>query len=347
METTNPFTLSFGKKPSEYIARLSQTEEILSSFQASLSPHQVYMITGVRGAGKTVMMANIANELRADSRWIVVELSPERDLLHGLAARLYHSSLQSFFHEASIDLSFMGIGITINGASKITDVETAIERMLKVLKKKDKRLLITIDEAVNNKNVREFASLFQIYMRQEYPVYLLMTGLYEHIYDLQNEKTLTFLYRAPKMVLQPLNAGAVIQRYEKLFDISADRARKMAELTQGYPFAFQVLGYLCWEQGGADYLERVLPIYDQYLDEYVYSKIWAEMSETDKILIKTMIEMKETRVTRIRQQMAMTPEKFSVYRKRLIQKGVVTGESYGEIRLTLPRFDCFVKNQVY
>ena len=39
------------------------------------------MITGVRGSGKTVMMTNIASEMRKQSdEWIVVELNPNRDL---------------------------------------------------------------------------------------------------------------------------------------------------------------------------------------------------------------------------------------------------------------------------
>ena len=60
----NPFTLSFGKKPVQYISRIAQTERIIGDFTAEESPNQIYMITGVRGSGKTVMMTNIASEIR-------------------------------------------------------------------------------------------------------------------------------------------------------------------------------------------------------------------------------------------------------------------------------------------
>ncbi len=69
----NPFTLSFGKKPLQYISRLSQTQQILETFQAPVPSNQIFMITGVRGSGKTVMMTNIANELKADDSWIVIK----------------------------------------------------------------------------------------------------------------------------------------------------------------------------------------------------------------------------------------------------------------------------------
>ena len=43
--------------------RIAQTERIIGDFTAEESPNQIYMITGVRGSGKTVMMTNIASEI--------------------------------------------------------------------------------------------------------------------------------------------------------------------------------------------------------------------------------------------------------------------------------------------
>lgn len=345
MKSSNPFSLSFGKKPFEYISRLSQTDTIIKDFTTEPSPSQVYMITGIRGSGKTVMMSNISEYFSNEKDWLVIELSTERDLLLSLASKLYNSSFQAGIIEAKIDLSFFGIGVEIKGASKITDIDVATEKMLKVIKRKKKKLLVTIDEVVNNKSVREFSSMFQIYMRQDYPIYLLMTGLYENIYNLQNEKTLTFLYRAPKISLEPLNTGAVINSYRNIFNISEEAARQMYSLTKGYPFAFQVLGYLYWENGGAGSIEKILPMYDQYLEEYVYGKIWFELSNTDRNIIRVMSESNETNVTAIREMLDMSTEKFSVYRKRLINKGIVKAGAYGEIEMTLPRFDVFVNMQ--
>ena len=345
MKKNNPFSLSFGKKPYEYISRLEQTDTIISTFDSEPSPSHVYMIKGVRGSGKTVMMSKISEYFFEKEDWMVIELSPERDLLNSLASRLYNSSLHPNIVEAKIDLSFFGIGVSLKSAIQITDIDVAIEKMLSVLKKKKKKLLITIDEVVNNKSVREFASMFQIYMRQDYPIYLLMTGLYENIYNLQNEKSLTFLYRAPKLSLEPLNAGAVINSYKMIFNIPEQTAKKMYAYTNGYPFAFQVLGYLCWENGGAESLEKILPVYDQYLDEYVYSKIWSELSAVDKSLIKEMSESGSNDVTHIRKNLDMDTSSFSVYRKRLIDKGLVAADGHGRLKLLLPRFDVFVGTQ--
>lgn len=101
----NPFTLSFGKKPLQYISRISQTNQILETFRSAVPSNQIFMITGVRGSGKTVMLTSIANELKQDDSWIVIELNPTRDLLQSLAAKIYGlPDMHSRFLNARLDL---------------------------------------------------------------------------------------------------------------------------------------------------------------------------------------------------------------------------------------------------
>lgn len=116
----------------------------------------------------------------------------------------------------------------------------------------------------------------------------------------------------------------------------------MTGLTKGYPFAFQVLGYLCWENKGIKTIEQILAEYDQYLEEYVYSKIWSELSELDRKILLEMSTSGETKVKNIRQSIGMKSELFSVYRDRLKRKGVLDTSKYGEVSFILPRFAEFV-----
>ena len=339
----NPFTLSFGKKPLQYISRISQTNEIIENFNTPTPSNQIYMITGVRGSGKTVMMAAIASELKKNEEWIVVELNPTRDLLQSMAAKLYSlPEMHTHFVEAKLDFTVLGFGVSVENAAPVTDIESAIELMLVELQRKQKRLLITVDEITNCEYVRVFASSFQIFMRQEYPIFLLMTGLYDNIYNLQNEDSLTFLYRAPKMILEPLNYTAVRKHYMDIFNLDIEAAGEMTGLTKGYPFAFQVLGYLCWENKGIKTMEQILTEYDQYLEEYVYSKIWSELSELDRKILIEMSVSGETKVKNIRERIEMKSEKFSIYRDRLKRKGVLDTSKYGEVSFILPRFAEFV-----
>lgn len=338
---TNPFSLSFGKEPLSFIERGRQNREIIDSFSEENPSCQVYMITGVRGSGKTVLLTDIAKHFRKEKDWIVVDLSPERDLLQMLAADLSNRpELLTIFQDAKINLSFLGLGLEIDGVPPITDVSVAVTRMLERLGKKNKKVLITIDEAVCNQTMREFVSLFQIFMRQELPVFLAMTGLYENIYELQNEKTLTFLYRAPKMELQPLNIGMIAAKYKEIFQLDDEDALQMAKETKGYPFAFQVLGYLCWKKDVK--WTNVLPEYSQYLEEYVYEKLWSELSANDKKVLIAMTETEDLKVGTIRAKAGKSSSCFGVYRDRLIKKGIVVAADYGYLDFALPKFKEFV-----
>ena len=248
--------------------------------------------------------------------------------------------MSEVFREAKINLSFLGLGVEIEGVSPITDLNVAVTRMLEKIKKKHKRVLVTIDEAVCNDTMKEFVSLFQIYMRQDLPVFLLMTGLYENIYELQNEKTLTFLYRAPKIELRPLNIGMIAEKYKSIFELTDEEATEMAKETRGYPFAFQVLGYLCFKHNTG--WHNVLPEFSQYLEECVYEKIWSELSKGDKELLVAMAKTNDTKVEAIRKTIKKASNSFSVYRNRLIKKGLIISPEYGHLEFTLPRFKEFV-----
>ena len=230
----NPFTLTFGKSPLEPIERPLQTMEIVDTFTAETVNQQMFIITGVQGSGKTVMMTEIARRLREREDWVVIELNPATDLLQGMLAKLNSNKVcAAIIKSAKIDLSFFGFGVAIEGVPPLTDTETAIITILEKLKKQDKRLLITIDEVTNNDYMKVFAGSFQIFVRQDLPVFLLATGLYENIDELQNEKNLTFLFRAPKIQLKPLNQQAVMNKYKNIFQIDQDVAKQMAELTRG------------------------------------------------------------------------------------------------------------------
>ena len=341
-EKKNPFTLAFGKEPTTYISRFSQTNNIIETFDSDNPTHQVYMITGVRGSGKTVLLTHIAKEMMQKKDWITEELNTNGDLLHSLAAKLYaEPELYPLFIEAKFNLSAFGLGAEFKNSPPITDIETALTRMLERIKKHGKKLLICIDEVTPTDNVKLFASAFQIFMRADLPVFLLMTGLYDNINNLQNDKTLTFLYRAPKVIPEPLNLGAIANSYRDLFEIDDEVSMDMAKLTNGYSFAFQVLGFLCWENGIDGLNNKLLEIYDQYLEEYVYSKIWSELSSKDRDVVMELAD-NITIVKDIREKLEMKPGDFSVYRDRLLKKGIIVTPEYGRIELSLPRFAAFV-----
>lgn len=337
----NPYTLTFVKKPTQLIARSSQSQQVTDSFLSKPSTQQIYMITGVRGSGKTVFMTEVARQISQRKDWISVELNPEQDLLTSLAAKLAsENELALIFQSAEINLSFFGFGLEVKGAVSITEIETALQKMLLSLKKKGKNLLISIDEATNTQQMRAFAAAFQIFLRQDLPVYLLMTGLYENINSLQNEKSLTFLYRAPKIELDPLNIGTIASDYQTVLKLSYSSSLELAQLTKGYSFAFQVLGYFSWEN--KDDLQKAQILARQYLEEYAYAKIWAELSRKDKEVLYGIARVQSGSINEIRGLLGLSTNEFNPYRQRLIKRGIISGTERGYVRMLLPFFDQYV-----
>lgn len=61
---TNPFTLMFGKEPNLTIRRDNIYSQIITEFSNPLPSTQFYILTGARGAGKTVMLSEVYNFLK-------------------------------------------------------------------------------------------------------------------------------------------------------------------------------------------------------------------------------------------------------------------------------------------
>jgi hypothetical protein len=332
----NPFSLNFGKEPYRLISRDNQIDEVVETFNSATPTSALYIITGVRGSGKTVTMASILNRFKKDKDWITISLNPNRDLLTALAAALYEEpALKPAFIKAKISISFF-VEASMKTEGPPADIEVQLRKMLKIVQSMDRKVLIAIDEASNTKNMRIFASSFQMFLYESYPLFLVMTGLYENIRSLQDEKNLTFLYRAPRIELKPLSVLAMANDYKKVLGINDQEAKEMARFTMGYSYAFQVLGYLRYKDDRP--LPDLIPRFDEIMEEYSYEKIWSELSARDRDIVHLLAKNGKMKVEEILKETGMSSSSFSTYRRRLGKGGIISTEEYGYCDLCLPRF---------
>lgn len=340
---SNPFSLTFGKKPTEYIIRYENINEIVSAFSDNPSRCQTYLIKGVRGSGKTVLMTAISKELAEKKEWICVDLNASRDLTDDFAYRLsdvYRNVGDVFARGFDLTLAGFGVGI---GGSDDRDSISKCERILEIAKQKGQKVLVTIDEVTNDLSMKQFASQFQIWIRKDYPIYLLMTGLYENIDAIQNNPQLTFLLRSPKMTLGPLGSSQIARQYEEVFEMSSEQAISLAKITKGYAFAFQALGMLVWDEPDYSKNDKVIRQLDDLLDDYVYRKIWTGLSGIDKNILLNMPDDKAIKVSDLYTATQITPQSFSKYRERLMNRGLIRAAGHGYVELALPRFGSICK----
>ncbi len=337
--SVNPFSLTFGKVPANYIAREENKEEIIKAFDSEPALCQTYMIGGIRGCGKTVLMTAVSKELGEKKNWVCVDLNPAFDLLDDLANNMVYSLKKHNLFERGLELNIAGFGVGVGGKTQTENSVNIIKDSLDILKKKGKKLLITVDEVENNDNMRRFASQFQIFIRRDDPVYLIMTGLYENIFNIQNDSALTFLLRSPKILLGPLSYTRIAGRYRELLKTDAIKADELAGMTKGYAFAFQALGRVYWENRNKADKEKIMVEYEAYLEEYVYSKIWSGLTAVEKKIVLSMKDEGAVKTSAICEQCDITSASFSKYRERLIRKEVVRSSGHGYLELTLPRFN--------
>lgn len=342
--TKNPFAINFGKLPTQYIDRAILIDSILEELLSEEAQNPCFMLTGTRGTGKTVTMTAIERRLSGSDDWIIIRLNPVRDMLSGLVAKLYDSrEFLTKFIDTSVNLSKFGIGIGVSTKSPVADIESALEIILKEVHRKKKKVLVTIDEVSNTQYMKEFASSFQIMLRADLPIFLIMAGLHENIRNLEDESNLTFLYRAPKYEMEPLNLTLIADRYMKILNVSQDSATEMAIMTKGYPFAYQALGKYLFEDEKHEMNSDVLAKVDDALSHYIYTKIWSELSRKDKWYMSFIIQQKSMTTAELLEMSGQKKNEFSQYRARLRDKGLIN-VTHGEVSFRLPRFDVFVKN---
>lgn len=343
----NPFTLSFGNKPFEYVQREKDSLEIIEKLKDEPPMSHCFIITGVRGSGKTVMLTSISKHFKEETNWIVVDLNPLDDMREALAAKLYTSSkVKHLFIEKNFDFSFHGITLSISGKNPILNIDDLLSKMFNELKKHNIKVLITIDEVSNNIYMKQLALSFQMLIRQDYELFILATGLYENISSLENENNLTFLIRAPKFYLYPLSLTAITGSYKSTLGLDDTTAINCAKMTKGYAFAFQLLGYLMYENKSKTIDETLISKFDQYLDEFAYSKIWSGLTKVEQKIVSAIKSNNYVKVSSILEEANITKEYFSKYRERLIKKGIIDGSLHGQIIFTLPRFYEFVQNKL-
>ena len=345
----NPFTLTFGVMPEKFIRREEIITTVMNGFLDGENESNTYILTGVRGSGKTVMLNYLRNQFDGLDDWIVLNINPEMDILESIAAKLYEKgSLKKYFIKSSFNFSFRGFGFSIEGSTPIKNIETLLEKMMQIIKEKGKKVLITIDEISNSNNVKVFSHTYKNMVNDGLPIYLLATGLNENVWNLENEKTLTFIYRAKKIIVKSLNLTSIAQSYKESLGIDDDMAIRCASLTEGYASAYQILGSILYQKEKKVIDEKLLSEYDSFLEEINYNKMWEDLSKGDKKFLYGFISQKDNKALTIIENSKISKNSYSKYRERLIKSGIVKSNSYGYLSFTLPRlFEFIQRRKIY
>ena len=105
-----------------------------------------------------------------------------------------------------------------------------------------------------------------------------------------------------------------------------------------------MLGFLLYEKGDTTLDPFTMAKYDQYLQEFVYEKIWLELSEKDKFVLSNFNKDSDVTVESLIISSKLDKKTISVYRDRLIKRGILYAPSRGVLSFKLPRFFEFIQS---
>lgn len=130
--------------------------------------------------------------------------------------------------------------------------------------------------------------------------------------------------------------------------ITETALNKMIQMTNGYAYGFQLLGYLVWETGEKNITEKTLQDitleYQEMLYRTVYVKIYQSLSPMDRKFVKAMTKYpkQDIPVKFIGETLNKPKNYLSNYRRRLLDDQVIMTKERGSVNFTLPFFKDFI-----
>lgn len=338
----NPFSISFGRINEKIIQRDVEIKPIFEDFNAEHTRNTVYVITGPRGCGKTVTLSHILDQYKANDDWVVARLTQSHNMLEQMASLLYENSVSRIKSlKLEFSFSFSGLSFQIKGDNPVSSIHVYLEKLLQYLTKKGKHILVAIDDVSKNDAMVEFIRAYQGFLIDHYDVRLLMTGLQKNISKLESDRTLTFLYRAPKIRLSPLSIPSIAYSYQTTFNISDEESIRLAKFTKGYAMAYQLLGDILFRNKTVSLTKEVKKEFDLKIGDSSYEIIWRELTENERNIL-TCIAKGDTTNEEIMSKLSISKGNLAIYKKRLDEEGIISTKIRGKSEFLLPRFEDFI-----
>lgn len=341
----NPFSISFGRTNENIIQRDREIQPILEDFDSDPTRNTVYILTGPRGCGKTVTLSHILDIYREKDNWVVARLSQSDDMLEQMASLLYENGLTKLKTlKVEFSFSFHGISFSVKGENPVSSIHAYLAKLLEYYKKKGIHVLVAVDDVAKNNGMVEFIRAYQGFLIDHYDVRLLMTGLSKNISKLESDRSLTFLFRAPKIQLSSLSLPAIAFSYQNTFDIGEEKSLKLAKATKGYALAYQILGDILFRTGETEMSSKILKEYDIKLGDWSYEIIWSELTENEKKILSLIANGHDSNME-ILEKGRMSKGNLAIYKKKLADEGLLNVSIRGKSEFSLPRFDSFIKRK--
>jgi hypothetical protein len=361
----NPFKPSFGTEPPILIDR----DEILEDFRYGLAsgagdPYRSIVFTGARGVGKSVMLSECTDIAQSEGL-VCVRINSSNDLLEELVDRILVNANEMLDRPTrkvtSLSLPVIGGGVAFSSESAHEFGWTVkFEQLIEQIDKAGSGLFIALDE-IHYSNIEQLRKLFSSYqtlVSQGFNVAIAVAGLPRAVFDVLNDAVLTFLRRATQYVLANVSLRDVeIAMAQTIIEngrlISKENLRRTADVTRGYPFMIQLVGYHIWLQGEqrkrittAD-VEEGVRVAKRRLGSTIHAVSLSDLSNVDKTFLAHMASGETpAAMATIATSMGVSGSYANQYRRRLIEAGIIEATSHGQVNFAIPYLKEYLQEHI-
>jgi hypothetical protein len=357
----NPFTPTFGSEPLMFVGRERLVEDVIEGLENAVGdPNRATIFTGPRGSGKTVLLRKIEEEARKIG-WISVSVMSIQGMLEEIIEQVYRKAgefleIKSDSKLTSVTVGGIGISRTIEPSQK-GSWRIRMDKVLDELDANKIGLLITVDEL--DPKLDELISLianFQLFKGEQREVALIMAGLPNNVYQLFQDKSISFLRRAFHKKIGPIRTSDVKRSIQQTIEMSerhitAQALEDAASATDGYPFLIQLIGYHVWRQSAKkeiDIEDVVLGIAvaREDMEEMILDSTLRGLSEHDiEFLIAMSQDDGNSKISDIARRMGTTAKYAGQYRLRLIDQGIISSAGRGSLTVVIPMLKELIRNR--
>ena len=376
--TNNPFAPGAGSPPPELAGRDDILEATRISYVKAKRglPSRSFMLLGLRGVGKTVLLNEIGRRAQADGMAVSMVESPEYESLAELLYPLMGKVLRSLSATAkakdlverglaglrnfarSLKIKIDDVEISINSEPGIADsgnIEYDLPDMFELIgeaaKKADKAWVLLIDEVqyLSSKDLSALIVGLHKMAQKQLPAVFIGAGLPQTARLAAEAKSYAerlFVWNR----IGPLNEVAVKEAVVKPLisrntRINDDAVKEIYQKTEGYPFFIQAWAYSVWEQseGPGITLEDVRQAQQvtlQSLDDGFFHVRLDRLTDMELTYARAMSDLGRGpyKAGEIAKQMGREVRALSQVRGSLIKKGLIYSPCHGTLDFTVPLF---------
>lgn len=382
---TNPYTPNAGAEPQAVVGRDDQLEwfDLLLARIARGRTEQSMIITGLRGVGKTVLLGQFRTKA-LEHDWVVVELEvskhDEGEFRRTVSARLRTALLElsprvrwtdRFRHAAAVLKSFtisvdasgtVSAGLDVEAAEgfadhadlamDLTDVFVALGE---AARERERGVVLLFDEIqfLSRAQLEALIQALHKMVQRKLPITLVGAGL-PQIAELAGDAKsyAERLFKFPEIgVLLPGDARQALARPAAEEDVTytAEALSAAVEITGGYPYFIQELGYAVWTVAAGPQVNEedvlaAVPAYEAKLDASFFRVRLDRATDLQRAYLRAMAQLGPAaqKAADVAEVMGRTSTNLGPTRAELINMGLLYTPQHGYAAFTVPHFDRFL-----